>query len=140
VDPITLSTGVSSILAPWIPYLVKGIDIADKILVAKEITEVTASGLKKLWSILCPKLEERSAGTEAIEAVVIGSPEAETELRLQIRKILERDQALADEVASLYEEIWANQGTTVIVQAIGDRSIAAGRDVNIGELNMGNTH
>jgi hypothetical protein len=140
MDLITLSTSVSSVLTPWIPSLVEGIDIADKILVAKEITEVTARGLKKLWTILYPKLEERSAGTEAIEAVVKGSPEAETELRLQIRKILERDQALADEVAHLYEETWANQGTTVIVQAIGDRSIAAGRDVNIGALNMGDTN
>ena len=55
------------------------------------------------------------------------APDAQAALRLQLRKALEADPALAAEVARLWEEVKA---ASVTVVASGDRSVAIGGDVS----------
>ncbi len=106
---------VVGVLAPVLPYLLeKAGDVA------------TAEAIKKvgkdawgLWRKLWPAIQASPAASEAVEDLAARPDDEDLRavLRVQLKKLLQTDQSLADEVARL------------IVTASGDRSVSAGRDI-----------
>jgi hypothetical protein len=119
-------------LAPFLPYLLKGLKLAGKE-AAKALGEKAGEQgfeqAKTLWDKLRPKVEARPAALEAAQDAA-AHPEDEdalAALRLQLKKLLAEDEALAQELARLLPQS-GPAGQTVI--ASGDRSVAIGGNVS----------
>jgi hypothetical protein len=139
MDLTTLAKDVAVFLTPFLPYLLKagkeaGKEAAKKI--GEQFSEDTWERAKALWGKLRPPVEAKPAAQEAVKdaAVAPQDEDAQAALRLQLRKILAEDEALAAEVARLWEEAKA-AGVTVI--ASGERSVAIGGDVSGSTIVVG---
>jgi len=125
MDAKLLADAVMSFLAPALPFLVTG----GQELVRGAGKTLSQEGLeiaKKVWGKLRPKVEASpmGKGPAAEVAAAPGDSDARGALRLQIRKILEADPALAEELAGLLPPA----GQTITYQAAnyGNGGIAQG--------------
>jgi len=124
MDPATLT----AFLAPFLPALMK---LGGKVLEGAATkagettgTTLTENALNKanaVWAKLFPKVEAKESAKEAAEDVANAptDEDAQAALRLQLKKILEADPALAEAIAQIMQED-APDGTpgTQIVQHI----------------------
>jgi hypothetical protein len=99
----------------------------------------------KVWERISGKVEAKPAAKEAVEDVAAqpDDVDAQAALRIQIRKILEEDGTLQQELAALVEEgkqagVIADRGGVVIQGGIHatDGGVAAGRDIS-GNIRTG---
>jgi len=126
-------------LAPYLPYLVKGLKLAGQE-AAKKLGEKAGEGgfeqAKALWDRLRPKVEARPAALEAAQDAADHPDDADAlaALRLQLRKLLAEDDSLAQELARLLPQS-GPAGQTVV--ASGERSVAIGGDVSGGVIVTG---
>ena len=124
MDVQKLSQQLVTFLAPFLPYLLKAGEKA-----AEEIGENLGKDAwekaKTLWEKLRGKERVVQAAQDLADAP--NDPDAQAALRLQLRRTLEADPALAAEVARLWDEAQA-AGVTVV--ASGDRSVAIGGSVS----------
>lgn len=140
IDVTGLAKDAVSFLAPFLPFLLKaGKDLTEE--AGKKLAEQFGGGLwenvKGLWAKLGPKVEAKPATQEAVQDVA-AQPEdedAKAALRMQLKKLFTEDEELAGEVLKIFEE--ARKGG-VNVQAIGERSFAAGGDVTGSTVITGN--
>lgn len=127
MDPATLAAQMVTLLAPALPYLLKA---------GERAAEEAGSRLggqaweqaSALWAKLRPRAEERPAMMEAVQEVA-QRPEdedAQAALRVQLRKLLSKDHALAAEVV----QIVGPGGSATSVSARGRGNIAVGRDIS----------
>jgi hypothetical protein len=119
-------------LAPYLPYLLKGVKLAGQEAVKKlgeKTSEQAFEQAKALWDKLRPKIEARPAALEAAQdaAAHPDDEDALAALRLQLKKLLAEDDSLAQELARLLPQS-GPAGQTVI--ASGDRSVAIGGNVS----------
>ncbi len=119
-------------LAPYLPYLLKGLKLAGQEAAKKLGEKAGEQGLdqaKTLWEKLRPKVEAKPAALEAATDVAANPKDEETlaALRLQLKKLLVEDEALAQELARLLQQAQAPGRT---VTASGERSVAIGGNVN----------
>ena len=125
-----------SLLAPCLPGLMglgkavgkKAVETAAET-AGEKIGEQSAAQAGKIWQRLWPKVEARAAAKEAAEDVAKDPNDADSvaALRGQLKKILEGDQALADEVAALLKVAETDtQGTWVQQSVRGDRNQVIG--------------
>jgi hypothetical protein len=96
-------------LAPFLPYLVKGVKLAGQEAAKKLGEKAGEQGFeqaKALWDRLRPKMEARPAALEAAQdaAAHPDDEDALAALRLQLKKLLAEDQALAQELVRLLEQ------------------------------------
>lgn len=113
MDPVTIASVASAVvpvLAPALRHLVK---VAEKVgekgggtfaeTAGKEIGENTWETAKSLWGRLGGKILERPAALEAARDVAKnpGDDDLKAVLKVQIRKILEENPALAQDVAKI---------------------------------------
>lgn len=135
MDPQTLAQQIVPFLASFLPYLLKaGEKAIEK--AGEKSGEAAWEKAQALWGKLRPKIEARPAAQEAA-ADVAQNPQdedAQTALRLQLKKLLAEDAALAEEVARLWSEA---QAAGVTVTAAGDRSAAIGGSVSGSTINTG---
>ncbi|MBI3742362.1 MAG: hypothetical protein HY257_11490 [Chloroflexi bacterium] len=130
MDPAQMAQAVTTFLAPFLPYLVKGGLAAGKS-AAKELGKKFGADAweyaEKLWESIHPKFADKPAAQEAVEEFANNPEDADAQaaLRLQLRKIFQEDQVLAQDVSALIEQAKA-AGVNVIVS--GERNIVA-RDV-----------
>lgn len=127
MDIAALTQSVAPLLIPLMPYLLKmGEKAAEE--AGEKIGGATWEWGKGLWSKLRAKVEAKPAAIEAAQEVAKNPDDvdAQAALRLQLRKLLEGDATLAEEVYQLVEKA---QAAGVTVTASGDRSVAIGRDV-----------
>lgn len=141
MDDATLAREVVAFLAPFMPYLLQaGQKAGGKALeeVGKKFGGDAWERAKTLWGKLRPKVEEKPAAQEAAQDVADApdDEDAQAALRLQLKKLLAEDEALAHEVAHLLEE--AKQAG-VTVTASGERSVAIGGDVTSSRITTGDT-
>ena len=126
MDIQTLSQQLITSLAPFLPYLLKmGEQAAEE--AAKKLGAEAWEGAKALWAKLKPKVEANPAAQEAVQEAADHPEDADARaaLRLQLRKLLAEDEALAYEVQQALEAPALRQ---VIAQ--GARSVAIGKDVS----------
>jgi hypothetical protein len=138
MDIVALTQSVAPLLIPLMPYLLKmGEKAAEE--AGEKIGGATWEWGKGLWSKLRAKVEAKPAAIEAAQEVAKNPDDvdAQAALRLQLRKLLEGDATLAEEVYELVEKA---QAAGVTVTASGDRSVAVGRDVKGSTIITGDSN
>lgn len=110
---------IGALLAPALPYLLKSADHAAS-QAASVIGDKTWEYAQRVWHKLSVRLGERPGAREAAQDVAAdpADEEARQVLTYQLRKLLERDAALAAEV----EEIMAEAARYVEIRVAGDRN------------------
>jgi hypothetical protein len=131
MDP-QLPAQLVQLLAPYLPYLLKGLKLAGQEAAKKLGEKAGEQGFeqaKTLWEKLRPKVEAKPAALEAAQDAAAHPDDEDTlaALRLQMKKLLAEDEALAQELARLLPQS-GPAGQTVI--ASGDRSVAIGGSVS----------
>jgi hypothetical protein len=125
MDAITIAANLTAFLAPVLPYLIKAGEKA-----AEAVGERFGAGVwekaTEIWGRLRPKLDESAAAKEAVEEVAKNpdDEDARAALRLQLKKILAADSAVADELARLLKS--AEAGVGMHAQVVGSGAIAQG--------------
>ena len=100
MDVPALATNVVAYLGPFLPYLFKaGEKAAEE--VGKKLGVDVWDRAKTLWGKLRGKREVEKAGQDAAE--MPGDADAQAAFRLQLRKALTQDAALAKEIDRLME-------------------------------------
>ena len=128
MDYPQLSTQLVQFLAPYLPYLVKGLKLAGQEAAKKLGEKASEQGFdhaKALWEKLRPK-----KNVEQVAQTVAALPDNQAlreALREEIARALQEDSALREEIARLWGEA---QASGVTVTASGDRSVAIGGNVS----------
>ena len=135
MDIGALASSLTTALVPLLPYLLKaGEKAAEE--TGKTIGGHSLEWAKSLWTKLKPKVEAKPAALEAAQdaARMPNNNDALGALRLQLFKLLEQDQSLAEEVRR-----WLEQGKAagITVTALGERSVAIGGNVTGTTINTG---
>jgi len=115
MDP-QLPAQLVQLLAPFLPYLLKGVKLAGQEAAKKlgeKAGEQSLDHAKALWEKLRPKVEARPAALEAAQdtAAHPDDEDALAALRLQLKKLLAEDESLAKELARLLEQVRAARQT-----------------------------
>jgi len=126
MDIGALASSVTTALVPLLPYLLKaGEKAAEE--TGKAVAGQSWEWAKSLWTKLKPTVEAKPAALEAAQdaSQAPEDPDAQAAFRQQLKKLLNEDQSLAEEVSR-----WLEQGKAagVTVTAAGDRSVAIGGD------------
>lgn len=119
---------LTAFLAPFLPTLLKaGEKAVEK--AADAVSDEAFTYARALWEKLKPGVDAKPAAKEAAEEVAThpDDEDALAALRLQLRKLLEEDRGLADDLARIWQE--AKAANVVQVTASGERSVAVGGDV-----------
>jgi hypothetical protein len=131
MDP-QLPSQLVQFLAPFLPYLLKGLKLAGQEAAKKLGEKASEQGFeqtKALWDRLRPKVEARPAALEAAQDAAAHPDDADAlaALRLQLRKLLAEDESLAQELARLLPQS-GPAGQTVV------NTVQTGKyNVNIGQ-------
>jgi hypothetical protein len=134
MDPATLT----AFLAPFLPTLM---NLGGKILegVAAKTgettgTTLTENALKKagaIWEKLFPKVQAKESAKEAAEDVAKApdDTDAQVALRVQLKKILESDPALAEAIAKIMQEdaLDGTPGTQIVQHVTGNQNQVIGQ-------------
>lgn len=138
MDFVVLAQAITTTLAPLLPYLLKaGEKAAEE--TGKKIGGDTWEWAKDLWSRLRPKVEAKPAALEAAREVGLtpDDPDIQATLRVQLKKLFDEDQGLAEEAERWFEKAKA---AGVIAIASGDRSVAVGGSVSGSNIITGVEH
>jgi thioredoxin-like negative regulator of GroEL len=135
-----LASQVVAVLAPFLPHLVTaGQRVAEE--VGDELGEHGGEIARALWQRLGPRIEAKPASQEAVQDAAANPKDADAQaaLRVQIRKLLTEDTALATELTELLNKE-RPAGSVTTVTASGTGSIAAGRDIQAGTIVTGDNN
>ncbi len=128
MDLHTFIPQITEFLLPFLPSLLQaGEKAAEE--AGKGLGAAAWEHAKALWATLRPKVEAHPAAREAVQDAAHHPQDADAQaaLRRQLAKLLAEDEALAAEVARLWQEAQA-AGVTVI--ASGERSVAIGGSIS----------
>ena len=131
MDP-QLPAQLVQFLAPFLPYLLKGLKLAGQEAakaLGEKAGEQSLDQAKALWDKLRPKVEAKPAALEAAQDAATHPDDEDTlaALRLQLKKLLAEDESLAQEMTRLLEQARAAGKN---VTASGSRSVAIGGNVS----------
>jgi hypothetical protein len=116
---------LTAFLAPFLPSLVKaGEKVAEK--AADAVSDEAFTYARALWEKLKPGVDAKPAAKEAAEEVAAHPDDSKAlgALEIQLRKLLEKDSGLVDDLARIWQE--AQAANVVQVTASGARSVAVG--------------
>jgi hypothetical protein len=125
IDLGILANAVAILLAPALPYLLNlGGKAGEE--AAKKLGGEGWEKAKALWERLSPKVEgkETARGAVADLAAAPGDGDAVAQFRLQVKKLLEAEPALAEELAGLLGPEAA--GTSYRAEVHGSGAVAQG--------------
>ncbi|MBD2297573.1 hypothetical protein [Nostoc sp. FACHB-190] len=109
---------IVKILAPCLPFLLNvGGKVAEG--ASQKVGEDVWNKAKAIWGKLQPKVEAKEAAKEAA-ADVAQTPDDEdlqASLRVQLKKILDADTALAEEITKILQASAENSGDNIQVSA-----------------------
>ena len=126
MDPVTLT----AFLTPFLPFLLKlGNTAADK--AAGKFGEDAWAKAKAVWEKLHPKVEAKEAAKEAATDLA-ATPEDEdlqTALRVQLKKLLDSDAALAEAIAQILQADAPDgtPGTQIVQNVTGNQNQVIGQ-------------
>ncbi|MBW3653586.1 MAG: hypothetical protein M3N04_01465 [Actinomycetota bacterium] len=111
---------VAALLAPALPYLLKSAEHAAS-QAATAIGDKTWEYAQRVWDKLSDRLDERPGAREAAEEVAAdpADEDAQHVLVYQLRKLLERDGALAAQIDAVMSEAAQH----VEIRICGDRNV-----------------
>lgn len=138
MDLVALTQAVTTTLVPLLPYLLKaGEKVAEE--AGKKIAGNSWDWAKELWAKVRPAIEAKPAALEAAQDVAQtpDDQDAQAALRVQLKKLLTDDQALAGEVNQWWERA---QAAGISVTASGERSVAIGGDVSGSNIITGDSN
>jgi hypothetical protein len=136
MDTATIATVATTLLSPVLSYLLKGGEKAIEEAGKKVGTEAWEKA-KTVWAKLYPKVKEEPAALEAAESLAQAPADekAQNALSTRLTQILDQDEALARQIASitLYD-------SSTSATAGGDRSSAfAGKDIDRSQIISGSS-
>jgi hypothetical protein len=121
-------------LAPCLPFLLNvGGKVAEG--AAQAVGEDGWNKAKAIWAKLLPKVEAKEAAKEAA-ADVAQNPDDEdlqASLRVQIKKILDADTALAEEIAKIWQETKSADSSVSLNAQSYDESIQINTAGNVNQ-------
>src|SRR5262249_35223123 len=126
MDVTSLARELTPYVVMALPYLTKTGEKAAEV-VTKKITEAGLEKIKVIWQRIRLKIEAKPAALEAIQDALQSPDDQDVQatLRRQLQKLLEADEALADEVAQLWAE-----AKTAGINVTGDRNVAISGNVS----------
>ena len=136
---------LTNLLSPILPFLIKGGEEAAKE-AGKQFGVDAWEKAKAVWGKLNPKIEAKEAAKEAVEDLA-RTPEdqdLQTALRVQLKKLLEKDELLAKEILQIINKD-SSTGTLDasnielegnIEQQAGDNSKQIGQIGSAGTINL----
>jgi hypothetical protein len=124
IEIVTLAREIAAALQPAAPYLAAFGSSA-----AKKAGEALPDAVKALWERLAPHVEAAPAAKESVSDLAAAPDDADTQaaFRVQLRKLLEADPALARDLSVLLAQAKPTGNT---VTASGHRSVAIGGSAN----------
>ena len=128
---------LTTFLAPFVPYLVKGAEtLAAE--AGRKFGEDALDNAKTLWRKLRPRVEEDPAARAAAEKVAERPDDdrARGALELALEDLLRGDSELAREV----EELWRQVPPTTVTAVAGTRGVAVGGDVTGATIVTGDSN
>ena len=119
-----IAAEVVKFLAPYLPFL---LNVGNKAVegASQKVGEDVWNKAKAIWAKLHPKVEAKEAAKEAATDVA-ENPENEdvqTSLRVQLKKILDADTALAQEIAEILQETATSNSASNVNAQSYDSSI-----------------
>jgi hypothetical protein len=122
MDVTMLAKDLAVFFTPLLPYLLKAGEKAVEE-VGKKFGADTWDLAKALWGKIRPKVEAKPAAQEAVQdaAAMPNDEDIQAALRLQLKKLLAEDGALAQEVEQLWE---TGKQAGMTIMAAGERSVA----------------
>ncbi len=128
---------LTAFLAPVLPFLLKvGSKAAEGAM--QQVGVDTWGKAKAVWEKLRPKVEEKEAAKEAAEDVAAAPDDEDLQaaLRVQLKKILEKNEALAKEIAQLMNSDAPTGlgGTTIQQKVTGDQNKSIGQMQGSGKV------
>lgn len=114
-------------LAPCLPFLItvdnKAVEGA-----SQKLGEDVWTKAKPIWAKLQPKVERKLTVLEAAADVAKAPDEEDLRLELcvQLKKLLEQDEFLAEEIARIMQEAPSNSGDKVVQHVTGDNNPTLG--------------
>lgn len=123
-----------SFLSPFLPYLLQlGQQAGETALEAasEKFGEAAWNKAKAIWGQLRPQVESKEAATEAVRDVA-ECPEDEdmqASLRVQLKKLLAGDKALAEAIAEIMKEDAPDgtPGVQIVQNVTGDKNMTLGQ-------------
>lgn len=136
---------LTALLSPILPFLVKGGEEAAKE-AGKKFGVDAWETAKAIWGKLNPKIEAKEAAKEAVEDLV-DAPEdrdLQTALRLQLKKIIEKDDSLAKEIIEILKKNSSIENSNIpsieqkgkVHQQAGDNAKQIGQIGSAGTINL----
>ncbi len=128
MDVTELVKQLTPMLIQFLPYLVKaGEKAAEE--AGKQLGGEAWGKVKTVWGKLQSSVQTKPAAQEAVQEVARNPQDADAQaaLRLQLKKILTEDEALARELVPLVQSL---QQTRISVIASGERSVATGGSIS----------
>ncbi len=136
-------TALTALLAPFLPILMKlGSKAAEA--AAQKSGEDGWNKAKAIWEKLHPKVEAKEAAKEAATDVALNPNDEDLQaaLRVQLKKLLDQDEALTKAIAQLMQEDAEadSSGTSLKQTATGNQQQRIGKVEGQGKVvgNIGN--
>lgn len=125
---------LTAFLSPFLPFLLKlGEKAAEKATesAAGKFGEASWAKAQAVWNKLSPKVDAKESAKEAAVDVA-NAPEDEdlqVVLKIQLKKLLAQDEALANAIAQILQEDGSvgTPGTQIVQNVTGDRSQVIGQ-------------
>jgi hypothetical protein len=139
MDVTMLASDLVKELAPFLPLFLTQVGRETTERAGRQFGSEAWEGAKAIWDKLSGKLEERPAA----QAVVLDAAEAPDDedaragFRRQLVRILNEDPELASELRGMLDQRPAGEVSSVVVTAMGERSIAVGRDATASSFVTG---
>ena len=126
MDPSALANEVGRYLLPFLPYLIKaGEKAAEE--AGKKFGAAAWEKAQAIWAKLRANDEVKQAAKDA--AAMPGDADARASLRLQLKKLLQADEALRGELAALWQETKQTVGSDIIQMIINVSGHGQVRDI-----------
>lgn len=138
MDPATIQGLANGVLAIVLSAVTKVASSAAAPITAageelvKMVAQSAGNQVAMLMKAVLTKFKDHPAASDTISDLAKSPQDKDVQaaFRLQLRKALESDPAFADELRKLLEIAESESSTDSTVTASGERSVAAGRDVN----------
>lgn len=136
METAELAKQVGAFLTPFLPALLAGSQDGLK-QAAEKLGKGTVEQAERLWRRLWPGLEQRPAAVEAAQeaAKAPNDGDAQAALRLQLRKLLTEQPALASEVEQLFEQARRSGAVTAAQRGVAIGGDASGNIIVTGDQN-----